>query len=211
MAVRRSSTVIDREGTRGEIREFLNEGDDAVAVVELAGGAHALVPAVLLHLEDGYYSIPVRWSLFASTSPRGVTVPVLREDLAVGVRTRTLERVKVRRRIVNETREVVTPVWSERVEVERIPKDELVTRMPEARQEGDVLIVPVVEEVAVVETRLRLREEVRIRLVREKRLDRRTIPLRRHEVEIEREPEPDTAAAHAADPGAFQDGEGEEP
>lgn len=211
MAVRQSSTVIDREGTRGTVREFLHEGDDAIAVVELAGGAHVLVPAVLLHLEDGHYSIPVRWSLFASTSPRGVSVPVLQEDLAVGVRTKTLERVKVRRKVVNETREVVTPVWSERVEIERIPRDELVARMPEARREGDVLIVPVVEEVAVVETRLRLREEVRIRLVREKRLDRRTIPLRRHEVEIEREPEPDVAAAPTADPGAFHDREGEKP
>lgn len=210
MAVRRSSTVIDREGTRGTVREFISEGDDAIAVVELDGGVHVLVPAVLLHLEDGGYSVPVRWSLFATSSPRGLSIPVLREDLAVGVRTRTRERVRVRRRVVTETREVQTPVWTERVEIEHVAKDEVVERMPEARQEGDVLIVPIVEEVAVVETRLRLREEVRIRLVREKRLDRRTIPLRHHEVEIERELEPDVAEAPAA-PGAFHDGKGEEP
>ena len=46
--------------------------------------------------------------------------------------------------------------------VERIPVDRLVTEAPPPRQEGDTLIVSIVEERLVVEKRLYVIEEVRI-------------------------------------------------
>jgi len=48
--------------------------------------------------------------------------------------------------------------------VERVPIGRDVDEAPRVRQEGDVVIVPVVEEVLVVERRLRLREELHLRL-----------------------------------------------
>lgn len=54
----------------------------------------------------------------------------------------------------------------EEVEVERVPVDREVSAMPAIREEGDVTIVPVVEEILVVERRLRLKEELHIRKVR---------------------------------------------
>src|SRR5665811_418575 len=48
------------------------------------------------------------------------------------------------------------------VDMERVAMDQMVEQVPEARYEGDVLIVPVIEEVIVVEKRLKLVEEVRI-------------------------------------------------
>jgi hypothetical protein len=51
-----------------------------------------------------------------------------------------------------------------RATVERVPMDRELTEAPAVRQEGDVVVVPVVEEILVVERRLRLREEIHLRL-----------------------------------------------
>ncbi len=46
--------------------------------------------------------------------------------------------------------------------IERVPVNRIVAESPSQRQEGDTLVLPVVEEVIVVEKRLMLREEIRI-------------------------------------------------
>jgi Domain of unknown function (DUF2382) len=51
----------------------------------------------------------------------------------------------------------------ETVEVTRVPVDKMVETAPEIRTEDDVTIVPVLEEVLVVEKRLVLKEELHIR------------------------------------------------
>ena len=51
----------------------------------------------------------------------------------------------------------------ETVEVTRVPIDKVVETAPEIRTDGDVTIVPVLEEVLVVEKRLVLKEELHIR------------------------------------------------
>jgi stress response protein YsnF len=51
----------------------------------------------------------------------------------------------------------------ERVEVTRVPVGREVAVAPDVRTEGDVLIVPVLEEVLVVEKRLVLKEELHLR------------------------------------------------
>jgi len=188
LAVRRRSTVLDEDGARGEVRGFVERDGTTLAVVELPRGRRLMVPATLLHLEDdGGYTVPGRWAQFANESAERVSVPVVKEEVAVGVRRVPRERMRVRRRVVTEHREVHTPVWAERVQVEHVPRDVFVDRAPSPRREGDTLILPVVEEVPVVQTRLLLKEEVRIRVVRERSIDRRTIAVRRHEIELERE------------------------
>jgi stress response protein YsnF len=198
MATRRNPTVVDIDGVRGRIREFVFADDDTstdVAIVDLKGGVRLSLPADLLHPhDDGGYQITARWAQFLDTADTAtVEVPVIHEDVVVGVRPVPGERVRVRRRVVTEEKLVETPFWREHVEVERIPSGVYVDRMPEPRQEGDTLIVPCVEE--VIEKRLRVREELRIRVIREQHVDRRTVPLRRHEIQIEREP--DVEAAHS--------------
>ncbi len=59
-------------------------------------------------------------------------------------------------------REVDEPLVHERVDVERVPIGRIVDEMPRVREEGDVTIIPVVDEIVVVERRLILKEEVRI-------------------------------------------------
>jgi len=54
------------------------------------------------------------------------------------------------------------PLFSEDVNVERIPVNRFVETPMEVRQEGDVTIIPVIEEVVTMQKRLMLKEEVRI-------------------------------------------------
>jgi stress response protein YsnF len=62
--------------------------------------------------------------------------------------------------------------------------------VPPVRQEGDVTIVPVVEEILVVERRLVLKEEVRIRRVERSEKYQDEVTLHKQEAVVSRlEPE----------------------
>lgn len=54
------------------------------------------------------------------------------------------------------------PLFAEDVDVQRVAINQVVESVPDTRIEGDTTIIPVVEEILVVEKRLVLREEVRI-------------------------------------------------
>ncbi len=59
--------------------------------------------------------------------------------------------------------------------IERVKVDRLISEPAAQRQEGDTLILPVIEEVFVVEKRMMLREEIRITRVRDEVKEARTI------------------------------------
>jgi len=96
-------------------------------------------------------------------------------------------RVRVHKRVREETRTVEVPLVRERAVIERVPIGRYVDRPPGVRREGDRLVVPAVEEVLVVEKRWLLREEVHVRVERAERTERRDVRLRREEIEIERD------------------------
>jgi stress response protein YsnF len=191
VATRRDPTVVDPDGVRGWIREFIIDDKRASAVsVELEGGARVTLPTELLHHHaDGGYAIDAPWKTLAGGSP-DLEIPIVEERVVVGVRAVPSEQLRVRRKVVTDEQIVETPIWTEQIVIEHVPIGTFVDRAPSARQEGDTLIIPCVEEVPVVEMRLRLREELRIRVVRERRMDRQSVPVRRFEIEIEREHAP---------------------
>jgi stress response protein YsnF len=78
-----------------------------------------------------------------------------------------------------------------RVEIDRVPIDRAVDVVPPIRQEGDITIIPVVEEIVVVERRLVVKEEVRVRRVSTKEQHQETVVLRQQEAVVTREG-PDT-------------------
>ena len=92
-------------------------------------------------------------------------LPLAEERLLVS--KRVVETGRVRVAVTTETaEEVVRDVLrTRRAEVERVPIGREVTEVPQSRQEGDVLIVPVVEEILVVEKRLFLKEEIWLRFI----------------------------------------------
>lgn len=74
------------------------------------------------------------------------------------------------------------------VVVKHVPVDQIVSlaEVPNTRYEGETLIVPILEEVLVVERRLRVKEEIHI--IKKKREERHSEPvfLKLEEVSIER-------------------------
>ncbi|AWB47281.1 hypothetical protein HYN69_01065 [Gemmobacter aquarius] len=116
-------------------------------------------------------------------------LPLAEERLVVG--TRRVVSGRVRLRVTTETLDepVTADLRGETVEVTRVPVDREVDAMPVTRVEGDVTIVPVVEEVLVVERRLVLREEIHLRRTATVETFATSVPLRQQRVVIERDGE----------------------
>lgn len=74
----------------------------------------------------------------------------------------------------------------EAVCVERVPIGRVVDALPEVRQEGDVTVVPVIEERLVTRKELVLVEEIRLTRQREVVNVETDIPVRRERVTVER-------------------------
>ncbi len=104
------------------------------------------------------------------TNPSQVsqTIPVVEEAVSVSrVREESGAAVRVRVRSREEKERIVLTDAFEEVTVKRVPINRFVSERSAPREEGEVVVVPVYESVAVVEMRLLLKEEVH--LVRRRR------------------------------------------
>jgi uncharacterized protein (TIGR02271 family) len=91
------------------------------------------------------------------------TIPLVEEELRLGKRSVATGKVRVRT-VVDTVEDVARADLEEaRVDVTRVPVNKEVDAAPDVRTEGDVTIVPILEEVLVVEKRLVLKEELHIR------------------------------------------------
>ena len=85
------------------------------------------------------------------------------EQLHVAKREVERGRVVVRTKVETREERAEATLRHEDVEVERVRVDRMVDAAPPIREEGDVLIVPVLEERLVVTKQLVVTEELRIR------------------------------------------------
>jgi len=118
-----------------------------------------------------------------------IVLPVMREELHVGVRqVDTGSGVRIHKTVSERTHHVDQALLRDAVEVRRVPVDRIValSDAPVARQEGDTLIVPVLEEILVVEKRLRIKEEVHITRTARQEQYADTVVLRTENVSVER-------------------------
>lgn len=118
-----------------------------------------------------------------------LVVPVVHEELKVGKRRVDTGRgVRIHKTVREQARHIDQALLRDALEVKRIPVDKIVplSEAPVMRQEGDTLIVPVLEEILVVEKRLRIKEEVHI--IRSTRSEPHVgaVVLREEQVSIER-------------------------
>lgn len=184
----RSSTIVvlGREGLRGTIEpgERPKPGGSGRVSIRLDDGRLVVVPDHALTLEaDGTYRLALGPSDLAvgdsgaagkavgaavgtrvaeAVAGEAAVIPVVREEVDVSKRVVETGRVRVSK-VVREREEVVDiPLLREQVEVERVAVNRLVEGPVESRQDGDTLVIPLLEEVLVVEKRLMLKEELRI-------------------------------------------------
>lgn len=95
------------------------------------------------------------------------------------------------------TEEIVREILqSDHVEVTRVSINLPVDVVPQIRTEGDLTVVPVVEEVLFVEKRLILKEEIHIRRTQTREYFESTVTLGRQRAVIERLNTAGTSEAH---------------
>ena len=100
----------------------------------------------------------------ADPSSDRLIVPVLEETAVLTKDVVTTGRVRVVTHSQSVEEIAHASLRSETVDVTRVPVNQPVSGdLPQIRTEGDVTIIPVLEEVMVVETRLMLKEELHIR------------------------------------------------
>jgi uncharacterized protein (TIGR02271 family) len=120
------------------------------------------------------------------TNAEEMVIPVVDEEVTIQTRQRQSGIVEIRKTVHERTETVDQPLLSEAVEVERVTINRIVEEPVSVRQEGDTMIIPLLEEVLVVEKRLLLREEVHIKKLRREVHDPQEVLLREERVEIVR-------------------------
>ena len=126
-------------------------------------------------------------------------IPLAEEILHVGKRQVTGAKVRVRTQVEQRTELAEIDLMREDVAVERVAIDREVATAPTVRHEGDTLVIPVVEEMMVLQKRLILREEVRITVNRVREHVAEPVVLRTVHAVVEREDAPDTPAPAEGD------------
>lgn len=184
-------------GLRGTIdtNAWPLNGSRADILVQVEGGTPVLVPLeALIRQDDGSYCLCLdpaereRRRPAASSDERtqSLVLPVLQEELEVGTRVVETGRVRIQK-LVHEREELVDPpLQREEVVVERVPVNRIVEGPVAVRSEGDTLIIPLLEEVLVVEKRLLLKEELHLTKRQVEVHSPQRVRLRREEAVIER-------------------------
>lgn len=114
-------------------------------------------------------------------------IALVAEHLEVGKREVETGRVRISKRVVETEERIEVALRRETVEIERISVNRFVDHADAPRQEGDVTIVPVYEEVMVKQ--LVLKEELHISRRSTTEVQPSGLyPLRREEIEITRTP-----------------------
>ncbi len=121
-----------------------------------------------------------------STHPDTQVLPVIEEQLEIGRRVVETGAVRVRKRVHETTEHVHEPLISEHIDAERVPIGRVLHEPVGIRHEGDVTIIPVVEERLVTRKELVLVEEIRLTRRREVRDATEAVTLRRESVVVER-------------------------
>ena len=191
-----SLVVTDIDGLRGTIENPPDSAgvDEPQVLIRPEDGLPVIIPRGMLTAQsDGSYYLPVSLKdLARARDDDGVeeggemVVPVIVEELEVGKRKVETGRVRVTKTIREREEVVDESLLHEEVDIQRVIVHQLVDGPVPVRSEGDTTIIPVLEEVLVVEKRLMLKEELHIIKRRFETRDPQKVTLRGEEVTIER-------------------------
>ena len=118
---------------------------------------------------------------------RGLVIPVVEERLEVSRERVESGRVRIRKSVERHEAVVDEPLRRETVRVEHVPINQVITgEPPQVREEGDLTVIPVLEERLVTRTELVLVEEIHIHRDRSEYHDPQSVTLRREVVAVER-------------------------
>jgi uncharacterized protein (TIGR02271 family) len=113
-------------------------------------------------------------------------LPLMAEELEISKERKERGRIRISKRVRRDAKLVDEILHNESYDVKRVPVNRTVEAPVEPRREGETLILPILEEVLVVEKRLVLVEELHITRNVQNKPERREVELRREEIDIER-------------------------
>ena len=123
-----------------------------------------------------------------TSPPKDVeAVALLEEELDVTKVAREREHLRVTTRVETVPTTVEATTREEHISITRVPKNVDVEALLPVRYEGDTMVISLVEEVAVVTTKLVLKEEIRITKQYSEKAVTLPVSLRREYADIERE------------------------
>jgi stress response protein YsnF len=172
--------VVDSAGVGGRVVADVGPGELRVHLDD--GSVVELDEDLLRPRSDGSREIPGRWMELANT----LSLPRVEERVEIGKRPVVRGRVVLTKRVQEEDVTLHELGVEEEVEIEHVPVNRYVDSHPDVRTQGDTMIIPCVEEVIVVEKRLRVREEIHVRRVRREVDHPITVKVRREDIDVER-------------------------
>lgn len=115
-------------------------------------------------------------------------IPVLQEELVLDRRkVETGKGIRLNKTVSEEVWRVDDTLQQQTLDIQHIPVNAwVVGDAPTQRYEGATLVVPVLEEVLVVEKRLRLKEEIHITAKSQRQPVSERVVLRKEQVSVER-------------------------
>lgn len=177
--------VIDAAGNSLRIDRV---DDGGVTLCWPDGIALRVSDTLLEQQQDGSYLLPLTPSATTDGGQvDGMRLPVMEERLRVERREVASGGVRVRKSVHSHDEDVELALASEQLQVERVAIGAVLPAdtVPRMREEGDTVVIPVLEEQLVVRKQLVLKEELRITRVHSVRHERNTETLRTEQLDVE--------------------------
>jgi stress response protein YsnF len=180
----------------GHVEQLAGEGSEAHLVVRLADGNRTMmVPYDVIDNEQSTEDrVVIQGAVGDLLEPRmelneheTQSFGLVAEEAIAHVHEVDRGRLLIDKTVEMVPHQANVDVGTDRVEVERVPVNEEVDSPPQVRQDGDTLVVPVIEEVLVVTKRYRIIEEVRVTKYRDIRTETFEDELKREVVTVTEE------------------------
>jgi len=137
------------------------------------------------------FSIPFAFSdLIANGGKVGnLHIPLLQEEMSVEKKVVDTGRgLRIKKQVIETPHVVEHPLQRDNLVVKHVPRNHLIDEgeVPATRYEGTTMIIPIIEEVLVMHTRLRLKEEIHITRESQTVIAKETVLLKTGRVQVER-------------------------
>ena len=119
-----------------------------------------------------------------------IVVPVVQEEVRIEKQALETGRTSIRISPTTHQESLSVELTDYLANIERVPVNRVVDSVAPVRQEGEVTIIPVYEEVVVMQKQLVLKEELRISRKPLRRTERQNVELRSEQVEVRRDTRP---------------------
>jgi uncharacterized protein (TIGR02271 family) len=180
-----------QDGRRGVVD--LQENEAGMVRLQMDSGIQVWAPSGLLEYREDRYFLPVDLEqITASSAPISderqtvLVIPLAQEELKIERRKTETGRVRIQKEVHSREETVDEPTYVEEVNVVRVPVNKVLESPVAPRHENGTLIIPLMEEVLVVEKRLMLKEELRVSKRRREIRNPVQVTLRSEEASVEK-------------------------